>query len=160
MDTLIVFKSKYGSAKRCAEYLNENIRGSVAINLAENEPNIDCFDNVIAGGSVYNGKLSPSLCKFFSANQKKLKEKNLYLWINCVTRQSYDEVVLKSIPVKLQSSAKKIVFASGELPESIGLYDRFRFISVQSRIAGLPAFKIDFGALDSIIYEFSVPNEK
>lgn len=160
MDTLILFSSKYGSAKKSAEYLNEKIKGSLLMNLAENEPNLDCFENVFIGGSVYNGKLSPNIRKFLSANEKTLKKKNLFIWINCVTRVSFDDALSKDIPASLKSSAKQITFASGALPESVGLYDRFRFISVQRRIAGLPAFKIDFDALDSLIESFSKDDVK
>lgn len=154
MDTLILFSSKYGSTKKCAEYLSEKIKGSVVMNLAENEPNLDCFENVFIGGAVYNGKLSPNIRKFLSANEKTLKNKNLFIWINCVTRLSYDDVISKDIPIALKASAKQMVFASGIVPETVGIYDRIRFISVQNRIAGLPAFEIDFDALASLIEIF------
>lgn len=151
MDTLIVFSSKYGSTKKCAEYLSEKIKGSVVMNLAENEPNLNCFENIFVGGAVYNGKLSPNIRKFLSVNEKTLKDKNLFIWINCVTRVSFDHVILKDIPIALKASAKQIVFASGIVPKTVAIYDRIRFISVQNRITGLPAFKIDFDALDSLV---------
>lgn len=150
LDTLILFSSKYGSTKKSAEYLSEKIKGSVVMNLAENEPNIDCFKNIFIGGAVYNGKLTSNIRNFLFKNEETLKDKNLYIWINCVTRLSFDQSVLKDIPASLKTSAKKIVFASGIVPETVSLYDRIRFISVQKRIAGLPAFKIDFDALDSL----------
>ncbi len=154
MDTLILFSSKYGSTKKSAEYLSEKIKGSVVMNLAENEPNIDCFENIFIGGAIYNGKLSPNIRKFLLKNEETLKDKNLYIWINCVTRVSFDDVISKDIPASLKASAKQIIFASGIVPETVGIYDRIRFMSVQRRIAGLPAFKIDFDALDSLAETF------
>lgn len=153
MDTLIVFSSKYGAAKKSAEYLNEKLKGSLLIDLSQNEPNVESFKNIIVGGSVYGGKLSPRISKFLKNNRKLLKKKNLRIWVNCLTRQSFNEIIANEIPQELRKSAGDIVFAGGILPESVSLADRIRFLPMQKRIAGLPAFDIDWNALDGISLE-------
>ena len=153
METLITFFSRYGSTKKSAEYLSEKIKGSIVIDLRQNEPNINSFKNIIIGGAIYNGKLCGQVKQFLKINQNALKDKKLFIYINCVTAQSFNEVVKRDIPPQLVDCAEKIVFASGTLPNRISLADKFRFACVKSKIRGLPEFKIDYTALDEIATE-------
>mgnify|MGYP000923732363 FL=1 len=58
MKTLILYKSKYGSTKQYAEYLNQNIKNSYLVSIDDFKK--DClneYDNIILGSSTYMGQI-------------------------------------------------------------------------------------------------------
>ena len=95
MKNLIIFTTKYGSVERSANLLQEKLNGETTIvNLKkETVPNIDAFDNIIMGGSVYMGRTQKELMKFARINLQKLLEKRVGLFLNCAenTEKKYEQ---------------------------------------------------------------------
>ncbi|KNF08988.1 flavodoxin [Gottschalkia purinilytica] len=85
MKTLIIFSSKYGSTKKCAELIMKDLKGKVnMINLKNQKcKNVDNYDTVLICGAIYAGKLHSEVRKFVEDNKECLLEKNLGLFICC-----------------------------------------------------------------------------
>lgn len=83
MSTLIVYSSKYGCTKTCANLLQEELKDKVdIINLKTSKyVTISQYDKVIIGGSIYIGKIQKEVTEFCSKNLEKLKEKQIGLFI-------------------------------------------------------------------------------
>jgi menaquinone-dependent protoporphyrinogen oxidase len=83
MRTLIVYSSKYGCTKNCANLLQKRLKDKVDIvNLkTSKDVAISQYDKVIIGGSIYIGKIQKEITKFCSKNLEKLKEKQIGLFI-------------------------------------------------------------------------------
>ncbi len=82
MSVLIVYASKYGFTKTCAEILAKKIDGKVDIcDLSSSRPNPLEYDKVIIGGSIYAGKIRKPARHFCSNNIDVLKGKKLGLFI-------------------------------------------------------------------------------
>ena len=64
MKNLIVYATKHGTVKKCAEMLKVKLNGeTVLANVNEEVPDLDNFDNVILGGSIYIGKIQKRVIK-------------------------------------------------------------------------------------------------
>ncbi len=64
MKTLIVFSTKYGCTEKCVDILKSQIQGEVHISLVKDiRVDLNNFDNIIVGGSVYMGKIQKELLR-------------------------------------------------------------------------------------------------
>jgi len=62
MKTLIVYGSKYGYTESCAGKLKDMIKGEVTVaNAKDKIRNIEEYDNVLMGGSIYMTNSSQKL---------------------------------------------------------------------------------------------------
>lgn len=83
MNTLILFSTKNGTTRKCAEMLKEKINKEVDLLELNKKSKIDLndYDQVILGGSIYIGKIQKSLRKFMEDNKAILLKKSLGLFV-------------------------------------------------------------------------------
>ena len=83
--TLIAFAGKYGCTKKAAHLLRDKFSGEVTlVNLTEEKPpDLDTFDLVVIGGSIYAGFIRPEVRKFCRDNLATLTGKKLGLFVCC-----------------------------------------------------------------------------
>jgi menaquinone-dependent protoporphyrinogen oxidase len=83
MKTLIAYASKYGCTEKCAHLLEKDLNGDVTmLNLKKNSsPNLDSYDTIIIGGSIYISKIQKEVTEFCNKYLSELKEKNIGLFI-------------------------------------------------------------------------------
>lgn len=108
MKNLIIFTTKYGSVEKSANLLKEKLNGETTIvNLKkETVPDIDAFDNIILGESVYMGRTQKELMKFAKNNLQKLLEKRVGLFLNCAEKSEKKyEQCKNSFPAELYNHA-------------------------------------------------------
>ena len=73
MKTAIVYATKYGCTKECAEILKTYLHGEVNILSAKADKiNLSQYDAVFIGGSVYMGKIQKEITQFCKRNLKQL----------------------------------------------------------------------------------------
>jgi len=78
MKTLIVYATKYGCTKKCTEIIKSYSKGEVRIVSAKNfKANIEQYDTVIIGGSVYMGKIQKEITHFCHCYKNKLLRREL-----------------------------------------------------------------------------------
>jgi len=113
MKVLILFTTKYGSVEKCALQLQKLLQTDTdVVNLrTESVPELDNYDLLILGGSIYVGKLQKEMTEFISNKIEKLMTKRIGLFVNCsdtsdrrfqqfrkaFTERLYDHAILKSI---------------------------------------------------------------
>lgn len=83
MKSLIIYATKYGCTEKAANMVKEKLAGEVSlINIAkEKAPNLDIYDNVILGGSIYVGKIQKTLTNYITLNLPYLLHKRVGLFI-------------------------------------------------------------------------------
>ena len=83
MKNLIVFTTKYGSVEKSSQLLKEKLHGETTIvNLKKDSvPDLQDFDNIILGGSIYVGKIQKEMTVFVNAHLDKLLQKRVALFI-------------------------------------------------------------------------------
>jgi menaquinone-dependent protoporphyrinogen oxidase len=107
MNAIIIYGTKHGSTKKCAEMLSERLTGKVDLcNIKEDKsPNLSQYDKVILGGAVYAGTIPKELREFCTKNLNALKEKKLGLYICCMNDKEVEKQLNSVFPQELLSSA-------------------------------------------------------
>lgn len=114
MSTLIAYASKYGFTENCAKTLSSKLDGRVdVVNLDIKRPNLEAYDTVIIGGSVYVGKIRKSVRRFCGQNLDRLSKKRLGLFI-CGLAEGADA------DRQLQTVFPKELLAAAAAKESFG----------------------------------------
>ena len=78
MRTLIVYGTKYGCTRKCAELLKERLSGEVCLQNAKSyRGSLKEYDAVFIGGSVYMGKIRGEVSHFCRPHSKEPLKKRL-----------------------------------------------------------------------------------
>ncbi|MFA6392197.1 MAG: flavodoxin domain-containing protein [Patescibacteria group bacterium] len=79
MNTLILYKSKWGTTKQYAEWVHEAYPESDIANIDDfDSKNLINYDTIVIGGRTYMGRIQ--IGKFLVSNWNMLKEKAVYLF--------------------------------------------------------------------------------
>ncbi len=109
MKTLIVYGTKHGTTKKIVDILKAKIQGDVKIYDAKKvfEGDINDYDVIIIGSSVYIGKISKELKSFVESNLKSILTKKIGVFlVSGDTKeiesyyQNFPEEVLKKASAK------------------------------------------------------------
>lgn len=92
MRTLIVYYSKYGFTKECAENLRNNIKGEVKLVHINEDYKYDLsyYDNIVIGSAVYMGMINGRIKDFCVKNKDVLKDKKTYLFLCSGVRSNFE----------------------------------------------------------------------
>ena len=90
MEYLIVYTSKTGTTKKCAEILKEKLENSTLINLEEKNPNLEKYSTIIIGTPIRMGKIDSKIKKFIKNNEKILLTKKVGYFVCCYFENEYD----------------------------------------------------------------------
>ena len=128
MKNLIIFTTKYGSVEKSVNLLKEKLNGETTIvNLKkETVPNLDDFDNILLGGSIYMGRTQKILMNFAKTNLHKLLEKRIGLFLNCAekTEKKYEQCK-NCFPAELyQNAVAKGFFGDEIIWEKCSFFDK------------------------------------
>ena len=109
MKTLIIYASKYGCTADCAADLKDKLTSDVTlieIDEADNQIELETFDTVIIGGSIYAGQMSKKLRMFCSSNIETLCKKRIGLFLCCADIRQVDKFFETNFPAKLLEHAE------------------------------------------------------
>ncbi|OGF44688.1 MAG: hypothetical protein A2452_07850 [Candidatus Firestonebacteria bacterium RIFOXYC2_FULL_39_67] len=107
MSTVILYSTRHGAAKKCAELLKFKIFGSEIVDI-KNNPGFDVssYDTVIIGGSIRAGRAKKELRKFCEKKKEVLLKKKLGLYICCMSEgEKAEEQIKTNFPVELYDKA-------------------------------------------------------
>lgn len=108
MKTLIAYGTKYGFTKKCVDLLKNKLNGDIEIiNLKDTKRiNLDQFDTVVVGGSIYMGQIRKEVSDFCNDNLNSLQNKKLGLFV-CGMREGEEakEQINTVFPQELISKA-------------------------------------------------------
>ena len=108
MKNIIIYSTKYGSVKKCAELLKSKLKDETIIfdTKEKSSPDISNFDNIILGGSIYAGRMQSSLKKFIEKNINVLLQKNVALFSCSGAQDTEGESYIKNnFPEELYNHA-------------------------------------------------------
>jgi menaquinone-dependent protoporphyrinogen oxidase len=116
MSTLIVYATKHGTAGRCASMLSKKLTGEVILHDLKNGcvQDLDKYERVIVGGSIYAGRILKSVSAFCTENLDVLKNKKLGLYICCLFRENSETQLKGAFPGELLDCAAASENLGGE----------------------------------------------
>lgn len=155
MKVLIAYGSKYGCTEKAALKLKSLIKNSTTVNLSKGEKaNINEYDCVLLGGSIYMGKIQKQVSDFANGNIDTLQTKKIGLFLCCAGKDQFDQQLKASFPEKLIQKAKT--------PGYFGyIYDfskmNFMFKMIIKKIENIKEGKdcLDMKAIEAFANEFN-----
>ena len=137
MKNLIVYSSKHGGTETIARKISSLLKDkSDLYNLNEKQKiNLDEYQNIILGGSIYAGRLRKDLISFSEKNLQKLLTKNTALFISCMRDgEIAQEQIKNNYPEELYNHSKVKDYLGGEYN-----FDKLNFLEkmVVKKIAGV-----------------------
>lgn len=127
MKTLVVYASKYGCTEDCAKYLKNKLNHeSKIVNLKNLDiTDLQQYDWIIIGGSIYVGKIQKEVKLFCEQNLQALLAKNIILFICCTTPEQADDFFKSNFPAQLLEHSTEAVNFGGELrQDKMGFLDK------------------------------------
>ena len=124
MKILIVYGTKYGCTKKCAELLKSYLHGEVTVASAKSVgvPLKD-YDVVFVGGSVYMGKMRKEVVRFCKRHKKQLMKKRLGIFVCCYTPNSTCGFIETLLPQEILDHASYVTCVGGEMN-----YEKMNFV--------------------------------
>lgn len=156
MKTAIIYASKHGTAKKVAETIVERLKETTEVelfSLKENSnPDIDEFDTIVLGSSIYMGNSSKKIRTFCKNNETILLQKKLGLFICGMhpSKAEQEKELKVAYPEILQKNAVANVFLGGEfLFESMNFFERF--IAKMIAKTNVSVHQIDWDGVDNFV---------
>jgi len=116
MKTAIVYATKYGCTKKCAEILKTYLHGEVNIlSVKADKINLSQYDTVFIGGSVYMGKIQKEITHFCKRNLKQLLHKKIGLFACCYTPKDTVGFFETLYPIELINHASYVTSVGGKM---------------------------------------------
>jgi menaquinone-dependent protoporphyrinogen oxidase len=107
MKTLIYYATKHGTAEKCARLLAQKLDGQIDLVKAGDGDSVDLdtYDRVIIGGSIYVGKIQKEITEFCQKYLSKLTQKKLGLFICSMMKQDERKQISLNFPKELLDAA-------------------------------------------------------
>jgi menaquinone-dependent protoporphyrinogen oxidase len=158
MKTAVIYTSKHGTAEKVARMIAERLTADQVsvINLKENKnPDMEVFEAILFGTSVYAGNASTVMQSFCKKNIPQLLEKRIALFV-CGMEPNVDkqqQELANAYPLQLFQHAVSKHFVGGEfLFEKMNFFER----EIIKRIAKTDrnVSQIKDESIDKLIEEF------
>lgn len=148
MKTLILYATKYGSVEKVAKLIAEKIPNSVLQNIKRNKNvDIEDFERVIIGGSIYIGKIQKQISRFCSENLTALLQKEIGLFICAMNQEEKNKLLQASFPDELLKRSKVSANFGGEFQ-----FEKMNFIekAIVKKIANISksVSNLDYQSID------------
>jgi len=129
MKTLIVYATKHGATAKIAQHISENIQNSTLCDLKEGKvPNIQEFDCIIIGSSIYAGSARKEAKKFVAENANTLCQKRVGLFLSAMSakEEECNTYFEKNFDAKVLQTAKaKAALGAVTDPQKMNALERF-----------------------------------
>jgi len=129
MKTLVVYGSKHGVTEKCSKVLKNKLSGEVVIvNIKKDTiPDMNSFDNIVIGGSIYAGRIQKEIREFCFKNANLLKNKKIGIFVCCMSEgEKAIKQLNESLPTELMSLATaKEHFGGGFTFSKMNFFEKF-----------------------------------
>lgn len=86
MKTAIIFSTSHGTTEKAAQLLRKSLKGKIDVIDLKKSPglNLDDYNSIILGSSIYAGSVKSRLKQFIKQNQTDLLTKRIGLFLCCM----------------------------------------------------------------------------
>ena len=126
MNILILYETKTGFTKACAENLQKQLPGSTLHDMHDETISFDGFDTILIGAPIYNGEIEPFASRFFHRKKVKLMQKRLGIFCAGMNIEEFNLAVQTSLPADIFYHAQ-IVHCGGKIDyKSLSFMDKMK----------------------------------
>ncbi len=137
MKVLILYSTKGGVSRECAQKLGEQLSGSMQVDIFDIKkatPSPEGYDVAVIGGSIRMARLHRALRSYLKTHAEALNKINTALFLCCGITEDFDDYVKMNFPKQVIPSLG-IHFFGGELkPEKLKGLDKLIVRSMRSSI--------------------------
>ena len=144
MKTAIIYSSKYGTTEKVANLIGKQLDTDKVdyISLKENKlPDIQAYDKIILGTSIYAGSSSKQMKAFCNNNRELLEKKKIGLYICCMLKKQEEKQLSNAYPEYLSKIAIVKEALGGEaLFDKMNVFEKFlsrKIMKVDSSVFAL-----------------------
>jgi menaquinone-dependent protoporphyrinogen oxidase len=156
MKTAIIFTSKHGTTAKVAQMIVRRLNQVLTIDLKKDKhPDINLFDGIILGTSIYAGTSSKTMQRFCKENFEILKKKRLALFVCGMEPDSakQQQELTNAYPQELYEYAVSSCFSGGEfLFEKMNFFERAIIKRIAKTDKSVSSFKED--EIDRFVTEY------
>ncbi len=137
MKILILYATRGGATRECAEMLNEKLslrHTPVSVNVKEALPSPADFDAVILGSSIRMSRMDGTLKKYIKTHLETLSNMPTALFFCCGYPKQFDEYVDIQLPKRLVCSLGHHCFGGELKPEKLKGMDKLIVRMMRSAI--------------------------
>ena len=137
MNILIVYATRGGVSRTCAEMLAEQLQSRHSVtccNIEERAPSPKDFDVAVVGGSIRMGRLNKKLKKYMKEHRAVLEGMPSAAFICCGFPADLEDYVETQLPKKMDFSLGVHCFGGEIKPEKQKGMDRLILMMVRSHI--------------------------
>ena len=137
MKILIAYASKTGTAKKCAEYLAEQLKNQqvTCVDLEHRTPDPADYDVVVLGSSVRFGKIRPALKRYLEQHEEILRQMPHGLFLCCGFGHDFEEYAKRQFAAELRETSFATMNFGGYLKlEKPSLWERYYLYRVRVAI--------------------------
>ncbi|HBG4644237.1 TPA: flavodoxin domain-containing protein [Clostridioides difficile] len=157
MNTIIIYSSKYGCTKDCANILKNKLSDNVTIvdiNNNNNKIELSKFDKIIIGSSIYVGSVSKKIQVLCNDNVELLNKKQVGIFLCCGFSEQADKYLKSNFPSSLLESANAIgIFGSEARLEKMKFLDKLIMKAVSK--GNYYSFRISQDNIDNFLINLS-----
>lgn len=135
MKLLILYGTKSGASKECAELLEKELDNATIIDIDQEKPVIEDFTHIIVGAGVRNDKMYKPIRDFLKKNQAALLTKPIACYLCNSKPKTTNDVIVASIPEEIREQALEIVSFGGYKPSWVP-------VSPENKLKGIEQEKI------------------
>lgn len=115
MKTLIVYGSKTGTAKQCAEALAGRLNGADLCDITEKQPDPAEYDVIVLGGGVRMGLIHNDIRQYAEKHKAVLAGKKLGVFVTCGYDDLAEKIIGNNLPAEVLAAAKVKMSFGGEM---------------------------------------------
>ncbi|MCL2290054.1 MAG: flavodoxin domain-containing protein [Bacteroidetes bacterium] len=144
MKTAIIYASKHGTTEKVAHSIADKLKGTNEVELfslnANPKPDINAFEMVIIGSSIYAGQASKKVKAFCKENESLLLQKKIGLFTCGMQpeKENQEKELQAAFPEVLLKHSKATNFLGGELLfEQMNFFERMlvkKFMKIKSSV--------------------------
>lgn len=148
MQVAVVYTSKYGTTKRCAELIARKAGGQAFRLEGNTRPTLADCNVVIMGAPLYFGAIPQEMTDYCLENRNVLLKKKLYLFVLGIEPKPLEGMVQveRAFPDFISDHAEECTFIGGEIDFQNLTYLEQKFVK-DSDLIGNGIDKIDETAL-------------
>ena len=128
MKLLIVYSTKYGVSRSCAQMLADRLSAKMEVSVCDvNDapPSPSGFDAAVVGGSIRMLRISKKLKAYLEQYQTELSNMPTALFLCCGFSENFDDYVELVFPKKLRASLGIHCFGGELKPDKLKGLDKF-----------------------------------
>ena len=139
MKVLIIYATRGGTSRECAQILHDKICGSFEVSvfdINDAPPSPEGFDVAVIGGSVRMTKINKKLKKYLALHADALNKMQTAIFLCCGFPENFDDYIAMQIPKTVIPSLGTHCFGGELKPKKLKGMDKLIVKMLRSEIKG------------------------